>query len=130
MSETLRISAQVDYAIRALADMASSGDAELIAAETVAERQDLPVRFLLAIMNDLRRAGILESRRGAHGGYRLARPPSDISLAQVIAAVDPPMHERPLHDVWAAVRGRIGEMLEAITIADVIASTVTTSARQ
>ena len=136
MTETLRISAQADYAIRALAELASSGTDRLMAAETIAERQAMPVRFLLAILNDLRRAGIVESRRGQGGGYRLRRNVDDVTLAEVIEAVDPTIAaDRPwlrhgnaddsparqsLQEVWLSLRANIQDVLEHVTIADVM----------
>src|ERR671921_839420 len=71
----MRISAKTDYAIRAVIEMAAAGgDGRLVKAEAVAEAQEIPLRFLLSILNELRHAGIVDSRRGADGGYRLAKP--------------------------------------------------------
>src|SRR4051794_41919019 len=90
----MRISAKTDYAIRAVVEMASaSEDGQLVKAEAVADAQQIPLRFLLSILNELRHAGIVDSRRGAEGGYRLAKPAYAITIADVIRALDgPPPH--------------------------------------
>src|SRR5438477_7914844 len=132
MTEMLRISAQADYAIRAVTELATAPGGSLVAAETIADRQQIPVKFLLAILNDLRRAGILESRRGHRGGYRLVRPTESLTLSEVIAAVDVAVVEKPwmaaasptavsVHDVWASLRTRIDRVLDETTIADILA---------
>src|SRR5436305_14692567 len=88
----MRISAKTDYAIRAVVEMASaSEDGQLVKAESVADAQRIPLRFLLGILNELRHAGIVDSRRGAEGGYRLARPSDAITIADVIRAIDGPL---------------------------------------
>ena len=87
----MHIPAKVDYGIRALLALAAAGTPQT--AESLAEQQGLPPRFLGAILADLRRAGIVASQRGAEGGYRLARDPSDITIADVIRALDGPLAE-------------------------------------
>lgn len=107
-----------------------------VKAEVIAEQQHLPRKFLEAILSDLRRARLVESLRGAEGGYRLAKPASKIFIADVMRAVDGPLAEvrglRPetleyegsaqrLQDVWVAVRAGLRAVLERVTVADVAA---------
>src|SRR3954452_23405544 len=88
----MRISAKTDYAIRAVVEMASaSEDGQLVKAEAVADAQQIPLRFLLSILNELRHAGIVDSRRGAEGGYRLAKPAYALTTADVIRAIRRPV---------------------------------------
>jgi Rrf2 family protein len=87
----MRISAKTDYALRAAAEIAASGDDAPVKGERIALAQDIPLRFLENILAELRHAGIVQSRRGAEGGYLLARPPGEIALADVIRAVDGPL---------------------------------------
>lgn len=130
----MHISARADYAVRALLALAAS-DSQTTKADTLAEVQELPRKFLEAILADLRRAGLVRSQRGAEGGYRLARPAEDISLADVLRAVDGPLAEvrglRPestsydgvaehLQEVWVAVRASLRSVLDEVTIADVL----------
>jgi Rrf2 family protein len=132
----VNISAKADYAIcAAVALAADDGDAP-VKGEALARSQDIPTKFLENIMGDLRKAGIVSSQRGAVGGYWLARPADEITLADVIRAVDGPLANvrgtRPeqtayhgvteaLVDVWIAVRARLRSVLEAVTLADVVA---------
>ncbi|HMD45428.1 MAG TPA: Rrf2 family transcriptional regulator [Acidimicrobiales bacterium] len=128
----MHIPAKVDYGIRALLSLAVAGTPQT--AENLAADQDLPPRFLGAILADLRRAGIVSSQRGAEGGYRLARPADEVSLAEVIRALDGPLAEvrgyRPeathydgaakhLQEIWVAVRASLRDVLENVTVADV-----------
>ena len=133
--EVMRISAKTDYAIRATVEMATrSPHGELVKAEAVAEAQRIPVRFLLTILNELRRAGLVVSRRGQDGGYRLARPADEVSLADIIRAIDGPLANvagvrpeqlrpegsaAPLREVWISVRSSLRSVLEHVTVADV-----------
>jgi len=104
-------------------------------AESLAEAQGLPPKFLGAILNDLRRSGIVASQRGAEGGYRLARDASAISLADVMRALDGPLFEvrglrseqtqyhgaaAHLQDVWVAVRAALRGVLEHVSLDDVV----------
>jgi Rrf2 family protein len=128
------ISAKVDYAVRALCGVAEANDAPR-PAEALARLQGLPPKFLESILNDLRRAGLLVSQRGAEGGYRLARPADEITVADVMRPIDGPLAEirglRPeaanyvgsaekLQDVWVAVRAGLRQVLEGVTIADIV----------
>ncbi len=87
----MRISARADYAVRAVLELAVHGDDGPVKAETIATTQDIPHKFLEGILGDLRRAGIVDSRRGGGGGYRLARAADAITVADVIRAVDGPI---------------------------------------
>ena len=136
MRETLRISARADYAIRATAAIAAVPEGELVTADTLSTAHDIPLRFLLAILNNLRQSGIVESRRGHGGGYRLLRPADELTLAEIIAAVDitpaekawtqPPgvpgesPTTRRVHELWSSLRARVHEVLQRTTIADVL----------
>ena len=128
------ISAKVDYAVRALCTLADSGERP-VTAEALAQSQGLPAKFLESILNDMRRAGLLLSQRGAEGGYRLSRPASSITVADVIRPLDGPLAEvrglRPeaanydgaaehLQAVWIAVRASLRSVLEQVTIADIV----------
>lgn len=132
----MHIPAKVDYGLRALLTLSTTGDdgAKIQTTEALAAEQDLPPRFLGAILADLRRAGIVASQRGAEGGYRLGRPAEQITLADVIRALDGPLAEvrgyRPeathydgaaahLQEVWVAVRASLRAVLEHVTLADV-----------
>jgi Rrf2 family protein len=130
----VQISAKVDYAIRALAELTSAGGGPLKVTE-LAESQQIPARFLQNILLQLRRRGLVRSQRGAEGGYRLARSPADITLADAIRAVEGPLAgvrgERPerltytgaaapLAEVWVAVRVSLRDVLEQVTLEELV----------
>ncbi len=129
----MHISAKVDYGVRALVALAAEGGGPLAGA-TIAQGEGLPAKFLEGILSELRRAGLVASQRGAEGGYRLTRPASEITLADVFRAVDGPLAEvrgeRPetltydgaavhVREVWIAVRASLRAVLEHTTLADV-----------
>jgi Rrf2 family protein len=129
------ISARVDYATRALLTLAAVDDGSAMTGEAVAASQALPVKFVENILVDLRRAGFVVAQRGNIGGYRLAQPASSIALADVFRALEGPLAEvrgeRPeqtaydgpaehLQDVWVAVRASLRNVLERVTLADVV----------
>lgn len=129
----MHIPAKVDYGMRALLTLADRGAPAT--AEDLAVAQGLPAKFLGAILNDLRRSGLVTSQRGAEGGYRLARPPDEIAVADVMRALDGPLAEvrglRPeattyqgaaehLQEVWVAVRASLRGVLERVTLEDVV----------
>ena len=87
----MRVSAKTDYAIRAALELAAADDERPVKGERIATAQAIPLRFLENILMQLRHAGLVESRRGAEGGYRLARPASEVTLADVIRAIDGPL---------------------------------------
>jgi len=129
----VRVSAKADYAIRAAVELAAAGDGP-VKGERIASAQQIPANFLENILVDLRNAGIVGSRRGADGGYWLAQPAEQVSLADVIRAVDGPLANvrgvrseqlsyqgsaEGLRDVWIAVRASLRGVLEQVTLADV-----------
>jgi Rrf2 family protein len=131
----VRVSAKTDYAIRAALELASAEDDKPVKGERIATAQAIPLRFLENILMQLRHAGLVESRRGAEGGYRLAKPADEVKLADVIRAIDGPLAgvsgSRPetlgftgsaesMKDVWIAVRAALRGVLEQITLADVV----------
>jgi len=87
----VRVSAKVDYGLRAAIELAALEKEWPVKGERLASAQEIPLRFMENILGELRQAGIVASKRGAEGGYLLARPPADISLADVIRAVDGPL---------------------------------------
>lgn len=134
----MRITAKVDYAVRAAVELAAhsatSGPKVPMKADAVATAQDIPVRFLETILAELRRSGLVSSQRGSEGGYWLARPPGEISVADVIRAVEGPLANvrgappeevdyegaaRELQHVWIATRVALREVLEATTLGDI-----------
>lgn len=130
----MHISARVEYALRALCTLAAR-DGEALTAEQLADAQGLPVRFLRAIMGDLRRVGIVTSQRGIDGGYQLGRPAEAITIGEVFRRLDGPLAEvrgaRPeaaryeaaaehLQTVWVAVRATLRDVLDEVTLAEVV----------
>lgn len=130
----MRISAKADYAVRAAIHLAGNVAGERpIKGEAIATTQGIPMKFLENILGDLRHAGLVRSQRGADGGYWLNRPPAEISVADVIRAVDGPLASvrgqrpedvpysgtaEPLQRVWIAVRHNLRAVLETVTLAD------------
>ena len=133
----MRVSAKADYAVRAMIELAASGtEGEPCKGELIAEAQGIPMPFLENILAELRHHGLVQSRRGAQGGYWLARLPSEVTLADVIRAVEGPLASvrgerpeelryrgsaEPLQRVWMALRSNIRDVLERTTLADVVA---------
>ena len=87
----MRVSAKADYALRACVELAAVEGAGAVKGERIAQAQEVPLKFLENILGDLRQAGLVRSQRGAEGGYWLARPAADITLAEVIRAVEGPL---------------------------------------
>jgi Rrf2 family protein len=133
----MHVSAKADYAVRALIELAamSAVHSGYITVEQLAARQGLPVKFLETIFTELRKDGIVISRRGVDGGYRLARDAALISVADVIRAVDGPLAAvrglrpedteygsaaRALPRVWVALRSAVRGVLEGVTLADLV----------
>jgi Rrf2 family protein len=134
----MRVTAKADYAVRAAVELAAAGEGPL-KGEAIAAAQEIPLRFLENILAELRHAGLVSSQRGADGGYWLARPAAEITIADVIRAVEGPLgsvrSERPeelsysgtaapLREVWLALRVNIRAVLENVTLADVAAGEV------
>ncbi len=133
-NDRVRISAKVDYAMRALVELAANGDGSPVTAERLAEAQGIPQKFLQNILLELRRAGIVASHRGPDGGHVLAKAPDKITVADVIRAVDGPLGSvagrapedmeyqgstKRLRDTWVAVRASVRSVLEGITLEDI-----------
>jgi Rrf2 family protein len=131
----MRVSAKVDYALRACAELAGAGEGR-VKGDRLAQAQEIPLKFLENILLDLKHAGLVQSQRGADGGYWLSLPPAEISLADVIRAVEGPIANvrgmppqeveyngpaAPLQQVWIAVRANLRIVLEAVTLADLAA---------
>jgi Rrf2 family protein len=129
------VSAKADYAVRAGAELAAAGKGGHRKRDQIADAQSIPSKFLETILLDLKHAGIVKSTRGADGGYALARPAMDISLADVIRAVDGPMatvrgervesveyagSAKALRDVWVAVRASLRRVLETTSLQDLV----------
>ena len=127
----MRVSAKSDYALRALIEMAGRADGPPVSAEELGRLQEIPHGFLQAILADLRRAGVVVSQRGQSGGWRLGRPAEEVSVADVIRAVDGPLVSvyglRPesvtynekadvLQHVWIAARHSLRDVFEQVTI--------------
>ncbi|MFH9083345.1 RrF2 family transcriptional regulator [Streptomyces sp. NPDC017673] len=132
----MRISARADYAVRAVLELAVRQGNGPVKAEEIAAVQEIPHKFLEGILGDLRRAGIVDSRRGGGGGYRLAREAASITVADVIRAVDGPIVSvrgerptglsytgtaQPLLPLWIALRANVRRVLEGVTLADLAA---------
>jgi Rrf2 family protein len=131
----MRVSAKVDYALRAVTELAASPPG-FVKAERLATAQAIPLKFLENILLELRRAEIVASQRGADGGYRLAKPADEVSLADVIRAVEGPIATvrgaRPedaeytgaataLRDVWIELRTSMRGVLEETSLAELVA---------
>ena len=131
----MKVSAKADYAVRAALELAATDDSRPLKREQISAAQKIPSKFLETIMLELKHAGIVKSTRGAEGGYALARPADDISVADVIRAVEGPLAsvrgESPeeldyasaaeqLQQVWVALRANIRGVLETVTLADIV----------
>jgi Rrf2 family protein len=129
----MQVSARGDYAVRAAVGLAAAHPAT-VSSQVLADEQELPRKFLEAILGDLRRAGLVRSIRGADGGYRLAHPPEQILVGAVLRAVDGPLAgvrgRRPeeleyagsaahLADLWVAVRAAVRGVLDEVSLAQV-----------
>jgi Rrf2 family protein len=131
----MRISARADYAMRAAVELAAAGGGP-VKGEALATAQGIPPKFLENILGDLRHARVVRSQRGAEGGYWLARPAEEISVADIVRAVEGPLATvrgeppedvgyggaaEPLQQVWIAVRASLRGVVERVTLADVAA---------
>lgn len=131
----MRLSARVDYALRAVVELAAAdAPSRPVTADQLATAQGIPPKFLESILLQLRRGGVVNAQRGPEGGYWLARPANEISLADVIRVIDGPLANvrghRPealgyqgaaesLQEVWIALRASEREILELVTVGDV-----------
>jgi Rrf2 family protein len=141
----MRITAKADYAVRAALELAAVKDDEPVKGEQLAESQQIPLQFLEHILLELKHARIIRTKRGVRGGYWLARDPSEITLADVIRAVEGPLaniqdsapedteypgHAELLKDVWIAVRANLRAVLERVTLADLTAGDLPDAVRE
>jgi len=132
----VRISAKADYAVRAAIELASADEGAPTKGDVIARAQDIPLKFLENILGDLRHAGLVGSRRGQDGGYWLAVPAAQITVADVIRAVEGPLasvrgarpenttysgNAEPLQRVWIALRTSLRQVVEHVTLADIAA---------
>ncbi len=130
----MRVSAKADYAVRAAVELASAGEGPT-KGEKLAEAQDIPLQFLEHILLELKHSGIVRARRGAKGGYWLARPADEVTVAEVVRAVEGPIANvqsmppeaieyrgsaEHLQEVWIAVRASLRSVLEVVTLADLV----------
>jgi Rrf2 family protein len=130
----MRISAKADYAVRAAVELAAASDDKPVKAERIATAQGIPLNFLENILGELRHAGIVRSHRGAEGGFRLAKSPQQVTIADVIRAVEGPLASvrggppeqaayegasAALPRVWIAVRANLRSVVEQVTVADI-----------
>ena len=133
----MHVSAKADYGMRALCELAAAyriDPTKLVKGEQIATAQQIPIKFLEGILRQLRQAGIVASQRGAEGGYRLDRNPAEVSIADVVRALDGPLAAvrgmRPedieypgaaehLREVWIALRASMRHVLEHISLDDV-----------
>jgi Rrf2 family protein len=135
----MHVTAKADYAVRAIVELAGSSQQSPRKVDDVAQAQAIPVSFLENILTQLRSSGIVRSQRGPEGGYWLAQPADELSLATVIRAVEGPLvgvrGQRPeeieyvgsaesLQQVWIALRANLRKVLEHVTIADVAAGSL------
>ena len=133
----MRISAKADYAVRAVVELAAAaGNDRPVKAERIATAQEIPLNFLENILGELRHAGLVRSQRGADGGFRLARPAGEVTVADVIRAVEGPLATvrgappeeasyggaaGALPRVWIAVRANLRQVVEHVSVADLAA---------
>ena len=133
----MRVSAKADYAVRAMIELAGASEERPVAGEQIAGAQEIPLRFLDPILTELRYAGLVRGRPGAEGGgYWLARPPGELTLAEIISELDGPLASvrgeppeelsfhgdaKPLREVWIALGASMHEILDSVTIADLVA---------
>ena len=130
----MRVSAKVDYAVRAAVELAAAKDGP-VKGERLADSQDIPLQFLEHILLELKHHGIVRARRGAKGGYWLAKPADAVTIADIVRAVEGPIahvqsappesieyrgHAKPLREVWIAVRANLRAVLEHVTVADLV----------
>lgn len=129
----MRISAKADYAVRAAIELVRGDRDAPVKGDTIASAQGIPLKFLENILSDMRHGGLVASRRGADGGYWLALEPAEISVADIIRAVEGPLatvrgerperveyegSAEPLQRVWIAVRAALRSVAEEVTVAD------------
>jgi Rrf2 family protein len=132
----VRISAKADYAVRAAVELAHLYGQGPVKGDQLGTAQGIPTRFLENILGEMRTAGLVASQRGAEGGYWLARPPEETTVAQIIRAVEGPLAAvrgvrpedlhlegtaTPLQEMWICVRASLRSVLDHVTLADLAA---------
>ena len=140
----MRVSAKADYAVRAAAELAASPDGP-VKGERLADSQDIPLQFLEHILLDLKHSGIVRARRGAKGGYWLAKPSDEVAIADVIRAVEGPIAHvqsappesitytgsaQELQNVWIAVRASLRDVLESTSLKDLVTGNLPDNVRE
>jgi Rrf2 family protein len=141
----VRVSAKADYAVRAMIELAAATEGTPVKGEQLAEAQGIPIRFLENILGELRQQGLVQARRGSDGGYWLGREPREITVADVIRAVEGPLatvrgegpeeiiyrgSAVPLQRVWVALQANIRDVLERVTLADLISGELPANVRE
>jgi Rrf2 family protein len=141
----MRISARVDYAVRAAVELAAVTEEGPVKGEAIAEAQDIPLKFLENILGELKHVGIVNSRRGAQGGYWLNRPAEEVTLGDIVRAVEGPLASvrgeapedlryeggaMPLQKVWIALRANIRAVMDRVTLAEVVSGELPEEVRE
>ncbi|MBK1783710.1 RrF2 family transcriptional regulator [Prauserella cavernicola] len=131
----MRVSARSDYAVRATMELARVNVP--VKCPVIARRQDIPLKFLINILTDLRRSGLVCSRRGVDGGYWLARPPAEITLGDILRAIDGPLttvagmpadaveysgEVGGLADAWRRLRKGVDDVVDGITVSELVST--------
>lgn len=142
----MRVSAKADYAVRAAAELAAAqAEDSPVKGERLADAQDIPLQFLEHILLELKHHGIVRARRGAKGGYWLARPADEVTVAEIVRAVEGPIahvqstppeaieyrgNSEHLQEVWIAVRASLRHVLEEVTLADLVSGELPDAVRE
>jgi len=134
----MRVHSSTDYALRALIELVAPGN-QVLSAETIGRRQNIPPRFLQAILADLHKAGLVDGVRGHGGGWRLSRDPSTITVTEVVRATNGPLVNvsgsppeegaynpttTALQSVWIAARSSLQDVFDTVTIRDLADDTL------
>ncbi len=137
----MKVTAKADYAVRAAAELAAAADGP-VKGERLADAQEIPPQFLEHILLELKHAGIVRARRGSKGGYWLAKPAAEVTIADVVRAVEGPIAHvqsappesieyrgsaEHLQEVWIAVRASLRAVLEHVTLADLVSGELPTA---
>ena len=140
----MQISARGDYAVRAACSLAASYPS-LMSAQAIAQDQNMPRKFLEAVLADLRRAGVVRAQRGAEGGYTLSSSPRDVTIGQILRAVDGPLAGvrglRPeetqyegaaenLPWLWVAVRAAVRDVVDEVSLAELVSGKMPSRVRK
>jgi Rrf2 family protein len=141
----MRISAKVDYAVRAGIELAAADPEEPMKGDAIADAQGIPLKFLENILGELKHHGLVGSRRGAHGGYWLSKPADEVTLADIVRAVEGPLatvrgegpedlkyhgESAPLQKVWIALRANLRAVMDQTTLADIVSGELPSEVRE